>query len=78
LRLTEVLSLIESDWRVMTGDECVPVKVALELLDTSSLGKAYMYDEFQQIHARLQNSLQKIVNGIDTHWLWVQRDLIIA
>ena len=49
----------------MTGDECVPVRVALELLDTSSLGKAYMYEEFQQLHARLQNSLQKIVNGME-------------
>ncbi|CAZ79734.1 unnamed protein product [Tuber melanosporum] len=46
----------------MTLDSCVPVKVALQLMDTSSLGRAYQYDSYQQTHNQLQHALQSIVN----------------
>lgn len=47
----------------MTLDSCVPVKVALQLMDTSSLGRAYQYDSFRQTNSELQYALQAIVNG---------------
>lgn len=47
----------------MTQDECVPVQVALQLLDESSLGLANRYDEFQDAQQQLQNALRNIVNG---------------
>ncbi|KAF8477397.1 Sec8 exocyst complex component-specific domain-containing protein [Kalaharituber pfeilii] len=46
----------------MMGDNCVPVKVALELMDTSSLGRAHMYESFKYTHKELQQALQSIVN----------------
>ncbi|KAI5806550.1 Sec8 exocyst complex component-specific domain-containing protein [Peziza echinospora] len=46
----------------MMADECVPVKVALELMDTSSLGLAHKYDSFKYTHNDLQQALQSIVN----------------
>jgi len=48
----------------MTLDSCVPVKVALQLMDTSSLGRAYQYDSYRQTHNQLQHALQSIVNGM--------------
>ena len=47
----------------MIGDDCIPVKVALDLMDTSSLGRAHMYDSFKYTHQELQQALQSIVNG---------------
>ncbi|TGZ81091.1 hypothetical protein EX30DRAFT_306899 [Ascodesmis nigricans] len=46
----------------MTDENCVPVKVALQLMDTSSLGLAYKYSNFKHTHKELQNALQSIVN----------------
>ncbi|CUS10633.1 unnamed protein product [Tuber aestivum] len=61
-RLEDILQLIEKDWDFMTLDSCVPVKVALQLMDTSSLGRAYQYDSYRQTHNQLQRALQSIVN----------------
>lgn len=47
----------------MIGDDCIPVKVALDLMDSSSLGRAHMYDSFKYTHQELQQALQSIVNG---------------
>jgi exocyst complex component 4 len=47
----------------MKDEECVPVKVALQLMDTSSLGMARQYPGFQETHHDLQYALQAIVNG---------------
>lgn len=47
----------------MTDENCIPVKVALQLMDTSSLGLAYKYSSFKHTHQELQNALQSIVNG---------------
>ncbi|KAI5803255.1 Sec8 exocyst complex component-specific domain-containing protein [Geopyxis carbonaria] len=46
----------------MTDEECVPVKVALQLMDTSSLGRAQQYLGFKDTHHQLQYALQSIVN----------------
>ncbi|KAF8428635.1 Sec8 exocyst complex component-specific domain-containing protein [Tirmania nivea] len=58
----DILLAIEKDWDFMMGDDCTPVKVALELMDTSSLGRAHMYDSFRYTHEELQQALQSIVN----------------
>lgn len=47
----------------MGGDECVPVQVALQLSDPSTLGLATREPEFHQAHNDLQKSLKSIVNG---------------
>lgn len=46
----------------MTQDRCVPVQVALQLLDDSSLGLARKYNEFQDAQQQLQTALRAIVN----------------
>jgi exocyst complex component 4 len=60
---SDILNVIEKDWDFMTLDSCVPVKVALQLMDTSSLGRAHQYDAFRQTNSELQYALQAIVNG---------------
>lgn len=46
----------------MAQDRCVPVQVALQLLDDSSLGLARRYNEFQDAQQQLQSALRAIVN----------------
>lgn len=59
---TEVLAEIDRNWSFMAQDKCVPVQVALQLMDSSSLGRANQYEEFQQVHQKLQRALKAIVN----------------
>ncbi len=47
----------------MGGEECVPVQVALQLSDPSTLGLAIREPDFQQTHTDLQKALKSIVNG---------------
>lgn len=58
----DVLRYIDQQWSFMSSKSCVPVKVALQLMDPSSLGLASEYDQFQQTHQQLQNALKTIVN----------------
>jgi exocyst complex component 4 len=58
----EVLRTIQSEWGFMAQDKCVPVQVALQLMDASSLGRAHQYGEFQYTHKQLQRALKAIVN----------------
>ena len=44
----------------MASDDCIPIKVALQLMDNSSLGLADQYDQFQEVHQQLQNALKVI------------------
>lgn len=60
--MEEVLQHIKSDWKIMGGDKCVPVQMALKLMDQSSLGLADRETEFQDTHVDLQKSLKSIVN----------------
>lgn len=47
----------------MTDAECVPVQVALSLMDTSTLGKADREDDFLRMYNDIQKTLKTIVNG---------------
>jgi exocyst complex component 4 len=60
----DVLKYIQSDWPFMGGEECIPVQVALQLSDPSTLGLATREPEFKQAHKDLQKSLKSIVNGM--------------
>lgn len=57
-----VLEHIKSDWPAMCQNECLPVHVALQLLDTSSVGRAHEYRQFKKTHRYLQESLKAIVH----------------
>lgn len=46
----------------MTSAEYVPVHVALQLMDTSTLGKADREPDFLRTHERIQRTLKSIVN----------------
>lgn len=61
--LKDVLQYIQHDWDFMTRDDCVPVQIALQLMDSSTLGRADRYDDFQETHQQLQKALKAIVNG---------------
>ena len=58
-----VLDHIHENWDVMTRDDCVPVHVALQLMDYSSLGRGNDYQDFQRTNRHLQKALKAIVNG---------------
>lgn len=58
----KVLELIKQDWPAMCENDCIPVQLALQLLDTSSVGRAHEYRNFQRTHQYLQDSLKKIVH----------------
>ncbi|EXJ79785.1 hypothetical protein A1O3_08069 [Capronia epimyces CBS 606.96] len=60
--MEEILRHIQSDWKDMEGDECVPVKMALRLMDPSSLGLADKEGDFADTHVDLQKSLKTVVN----------------
>ena len=47
----------------MTRDDCVPVYIALQLMDDSSLGRGNDYQDFQRTGKSLQKALKAIVNG---------------
>jgi exocyst complex component 4 len=58
----DVLGLIQAEWPVMCKSDCVPVHVALQLLDTSSVGRAHEYQRWDQLHKYLQDSLKAVVH----------------
>lgn len=58
----EVLQSIQQEWDLVASDECVPVQVALQLMDTSTLGKADREQEFVNVHNRIQKTLKSVVN----------------
>ena len=57
-----VLDHIRANWDVMIQDDCVPVHVALQLMDYSSLGRGDDYQDFQRTNKHLQKALKTIVN----------------
>lgn len=61
-QIGDVLDHIKSEWPAMCQNECVPVHIALQLLDTSSVGRAHEYREFEKTHRYLQDSLKGIVH----------------
>ena len=61
--MEEILKFIRQTWDFMTNDKCVPIEVALKLMDSSSLGLATDFNRFQRTHQELQQALKAIVNG---------------
>ncbi|KAF2446044.1 hypothetical protein P171DRAFT_384688 [Karstenula rhodostoma CBS 690.94] len=61
-QMEEVLKYIKQNWEFMTSENCVPVEVALKLMDSSSLGLAGQYLSFQKTHQDMQRALKAIVN----------------
>ncbi|KAF1995102.1 hypothetical protein P154DRAFT_526585 [Amniculicola lignicola CBS 123094] len=61
-RMEEILQYIQDNFDFMTKDKCVPIQIALKLLDSSSLGLASQHDRFHQTHQDLQRALKAIVN----------------
>ncbi|KAJ5865311.1 uncharacterized protein N7529_007227 [Penicillium soppii] len=57
-----ILQSIQRDWDFMTDAECVPVHVALSLMDTSTLGKADREEDFMHMYNDIQKTLKAIVN----------------
>ncbi|KAL4981144.1 hypothetical protein BDW66DRAFT_156236 [Aspergillus desertorum] len=58
----DVLQSIQHEWDFVATDDCVPVQVALQLMDTSTLGKAEREPEFLGVHQTIQQTLKAIVN----------------
>ncbi|KAI0533255.1 Sec8 exocyst complex component-specific domain-containing protein [Xylaria digitata] len=61
-QITQVLEHIKSEWPSMIQDDCIPVSLALQLLDNSSVGRAHEYSNFKKTHQYLQTSLKGIVH----------------
>jgi exocyst complex component 4 len=61
-QIGEALEHIKDAWPAMCESECVPVHIALQLLDTSSVGRAHEYREFERTRNYLQDSLKAIVH----------------
>jgi hypothetical protein len=59
----------------MASADCVPVQVALNLMDTSTLGKAEREPEFLDVHDQIQETLKSIVNGL---WLRSQHSPVVV
>ena len=62
--LETVLEHIQDKWDIMTKDDCIPVHIALQLMDYSSLGRGNDYQDFQRTNKQLHKGLKAIVNGI--------------
>ncbi|KAL6233842.1 hypothetical protein BDW75DRAFT_231636 [Aspergillus navahoensis] len=58
----DVLQSIQREWDFVATDDCVPVQVALQLMDTSTLGKAEREPDFLNVHQTIQHTLKAIVN----------------
>ena len=57
-----VVQHIQEKWSVLVRDDCVPVHIALQLMDYSSLGRGNDYEDFKKTSQALQRSLRTIVN----------------
>ena len=61
-QIEDILAHINEKWDIMTSEDCVPVHVALQLMDYSSLGRGNDYQDFQKTSKYLQKALKAIVN----------------
>lgn len=61
-QITQVLEHIRVEWPSLCNDDCIPVQLALQLLDSSSVGRAHDYRKFQDTHTYLQDSLKNTVH----------------
>ncbi|KAJ8100991.1 Sec8 exocyst complex component-specific domain-containing protein [Lipomyces tetrasporus] len=58
--INDVLKFVERDWGALASDDCNPVATALELMDTSSVGRASEFDDFKDLSLRLESIMQVI------------------
>lgn len=61
-QIEQVIFGIQRDWEFMTDEKCVPVEIALKLMDGSTLGLEERYEHFKDVHEQLQTALKAIVN----------------
>ncbi|KAI1337529.1 exocyst complex component [Xylariaceae sp. FL0016] len=61
-QIAQVLEHIKTEWPAMVQNDCIPVSLALQLLDNSSVGRAHEYRNFKKTHQYLQDSLKGIVH----------------
>ncbi|PHH89250.1 hypothetical protein CDD83_6417 [Cordyceps sp. RAO-2017] len=61
-QIGQVLEHIRVEWPSLCDADCVPVQLALQLLDSSSVGRAHEYRKFQKTYSYLQDSLKNIVH----------------
>ena len=47
----------------MATEDCVPVQVALQLMDDSTVGKADREPDFLRMRDQIQGTLKSVVNG---------------
>ncbi|ODH51663.1 hypothetical protein GX48_02128 [Paracoccidioides brasiliensis] len=60
--IDDILRMIEQEWNFMATDDCIPVQVGLQLMDSSTLGKADREPDFIRVHKQIQRSLKSVVN----------------
>lgn len=56
----DVLKFVARDWSELMNDGCNSVAVALDLMDSSSVGRSADYDDFKDLSLRLENIMQVI------------------
>ncbi|EGX94963.1 Exocyst complex component Sec8 [Cordyceps militaris CM01] len=61
-QITQVLEHIRVEWPSLCSEDCIPVQLALQLLDGSSVGRAHDYRKFQETHAYVQDALKNTVH----------------
>ncbi|KAK9446697.1 Sec8 exocyst complex component-specific domain-containing protein [Limtongia smithiae] len=61
-QINDTLKFIQRDWGTLMDDDCNPVATALELMDTSSVGRASELDDFRELSSRLEKIMQTISN----------------
>lgn len=61
--IADILQSIEREWDFMASDDCIPVQVGLQLMDSSTLGQANREPEFVETNRKIQRALKSVVNG---------------
>lgn len=60
--LSEVRAIVEDEWRETLDDNFHPITLALDMLDTSSLGRAKELENFKKTNQQIETALQSTVN----------------
>ncbi|PWY75183.1 hypothetical protein BO70DRAFT_296262 [Aspergillus heteromorphus CBS 117.55] len=60
--IEDVLQMVQREWDFVADENCIPVQVALQLMDTSTLGKADREPDFIRINDTVQRTLKSVVN----------------
>lgn len=60
--LAEIRAIVEDDWRETLDDNFHPITLALDMLDTSSLGRHRELGKFKKTNQLIEQALQSTVN----------------